>query len=255
MGRQVEIEAKGRLAMDVQWAWPDGGVKQALALRRDECHKARSIVDVGAHHGETLRSVLSIVDGPMTYVALEPHPDSYIRLEATGAAFARDSLRFEGLEAAAGPASGSATFYRTQASAVSGMLRPAEGLAERVPTGDHRIVEELAVKVVTIDEILDARGIAYVDLLKVDAEGYDLDVLSGAAGSLNSGAIGAVLSEVFFVTYREGQSFFWEVATYLDGHGYYFVNLFDTRETGQGRLYTGNGLWVSRAVARANNFL
>lgn len=241
--------------MDMQDAWPDDGVKQALVLRRDESLEARCIVDVGAHHGETLRSVLSMADGPLTYLALEPHPDSYTRLEATGAAFARDGFPFEGLEAAAGPASGSATLYRTQESAVSGMLRPAEGLAERVPTGDHRIVEELAVKVVTIDEILDARGIASVDLLKVDAEGYDLDVLTGAAGSLNSGVIGAVLSEVFFVTYRDGQSYFWEMAAYLGRHNYYFVNLFDTRETGQGRLYTGNGLWVSQAVARANNYL
>lgn len=254
-GRQFETGAKGRLAMDEQNAWPDDGVRQALALRRGEAHEARTIVDVGAHYGETLQSVLSIANEPLTYLALEPHPDSFARLEDTGAALACDGLRFESLAAAAGPASGSATFYRTKESAVSGMLRPAEGLAERVPTGDHRIVQELAVKVVTVDEVLAARGIASVDLLKVDAEGYDLDVLTGAADSLSSGAIGVVLSEVFFVTYREGQSYFWEIAAYLGGHGYYFVNLFDTRETEQGRLYTGNGLWVSQAVARANNYL
>lgn len=241
--------------MDDRDAWPDQGLRHGLALRRGESHEARTIVDVGAHYGETLRAVLANTDERLTYLALEPDPDSCARLQATGAALARDGFNLECLEAAAGPVSGSATFYRAQESAVSGMLRPAEGLAERVPTGDHRIVTEFAVNVVTIDGVLTTRGITSVDLLKVDAEGYDLDVLKGAAESLSAGAIGVVLSEAFFVTYREGQSYFWEIAAYLSGHGYYFVNLFDTRETGQGRLYTGNALWVSPAVARANNYL
>jgi hypothetical protein len=89
----------------------------------------------------------------------------------------------------------------------------------------------------------------------VDAEGYDLEVLRGAASALREQRIKVVLSEVFFVAYRQGQCYFWDIASYLAEMDYRFVNLFDTRDTSQGRLYTGNGLWVSRDVAAANGYL
>ena len=116
-------------------------------------------------------------------------------------------------------------------------MRPAEGLGARVPTGDHRVLQEFDVDVVSIDALLEDRGLTEVDVLKVDAEGYDLEVLKGARKALEAGHISAVLTEVFFVSYREGQKFFWDIASFLDEVGYYFVNLFDTHETGQRSLH------------------
>jgi FkbM family methyltransferase len=235
--------------------WPDEGLQRALRLRDHSSVSDPVIIDIGAHHGETLRSVLSHTSEGLTYLALEPNPDSFRFLEDTAASVARDGLRLECLQKAAGPTTGSATFFRTQESAVSGLLRPAKGLESRVPAGDHRVVQDFEVDVTCIDDLLQERGLDGAAVLKIDAEGYDLEVLKGARDSISSGRIGVILAEVFFVSYRSGQAFFWDIATYLNGHDYYFVNLSDTRETSQGRLYTGNALWVSQSVARANDYL
>ena len=60
---------------------------------------------------------------------------------------------------------------------------------------------------------------------------------------------------MFFVKYRKNQCYFWDIASYLQKYNYSFVNLYDTRNTSQGRLYTGNGLWISNDLAQKNNFL
>lgn len=236
-------------------SWPEDGLQCALRLRDSSSVADLVIIDIGAHQGETLRSVLRHTSGGLTYLALEPNPESFQVLEATAALVDRVGLRLECLQKAAGSTSGSATFFRTQESAVSGLLRPAVGLESRVPTGDHRVVQDFEVDVIRIDQLLQERGLDGADILKIDAEGYDLEVLKGASDSISGGRIGIVLVEGFFVSYRSGQAFFWDIATYLASHDYYFVNLFDTRETSQGRLYTGNALWVSDSVARANNYL
>ena len=236
-------------------AWPEEGLRRALMLRDPSSVSDLVVIDIGAHHGETLCSVLAHASENMTYLALEPNPEAFRLLENTATSMAREGLRLECFDKAAGPITGSATFFTTQESAVSGLLRPEVGLETRVPTGDHRVVQEFEVDVICVDDLLLERGLMGADVLKIDAEGYDLDVLRGAKDSIASGQIGVILAEVFFVSYRSGQSYFWDIATFLTSHNYYFVNLYDTRETSQGRLYTGNGLWVSEAVARANDYL
>jgi hypothetical protein len=47
----------------------------------------------------------------------------------------------------------------------------------------------------TIDEQLDRLEVEHVDLLKIDAEGFDLHVLRGARASLSAGRIDAVQFE------------------------------------------------------------
>jgi FkbM family methyltransferase len=235
--------------------WPEEGLRHALMLRDPSSVSDPVVIDIGAHHGETLCSVLAHTSDNLRYLALEPNPESFRHLERTATSMAREGLRLECIEKAAGPIKGSATFFRTQESAVSGLLRPEVGLGTRVPTGDHRVVQEFEVDVICVDDLLRERGLMGADVLKIDAEGYDLDVLKGAKESIASGRIGAILAEVFFVSYRGGQAYFWDIATFLKSHNYYFVHLYDTRQTSQGRLYTGNGLWVSESVARANDYL
>jgi len=238
-----------------QPAWPDGALQRAMGLL-ERCGLPRlSVIDVGAHFGETLESVHTIRTTQIKYLALEPNPNSFEQLQKTANKFVAKDFEVSCMQVAAGPNSGMTRFFATQASAVSGVLRATTGQDERVPTGDHHIVDEFDLPMISLDDHIEKAGISVVDLLKIDVEGYDLEVLVGAARSLADQKVGAVVVEVFFVPYRDGQAYFWDIAQYLGEFGYSFVNLYDTRETGQGRLYTGNGLWVSSATASANDFL
>jgi FkbM family methyltransferase len=235
--------------------WPDQGMASAFELLRPLALTRPVIIDVGAHNGETLDIAARRLEDGARYLALEPNPATYAILQSRASKYHGTSMHATCVAAAAGPSEGTVTFLATRASAVAGVLPPVAGLGARVPSGDHDIVDEVSVAMVTIDGLMDREGIVRADLLKVDAEGYDLAVLRGTERALREHRIHVVICEVFFVAYREGQAYFWDVATFMHECGYRFVNLFDTRDTSQGRLYTGNGVWVSPDVAAANGYL
>jgi FkbM family methyltransferase len=56
----------------------------------------------------------------------------------------------------------------------------------------------VAIELKRLDEIATALGITAIDLLKIDAEGYDLQVLKGGAKLFEAGKVRAVLVEVDF---------------------------------------------------------
>jgi hypothetical protein len=62
------------------------------------------------------------------------------------------------------------------------------------------------VEVKTIDSVVEEHGIERIDLLKIDTQGYDLEVLRGGTEALRSGVIGNVLVELNFVKMYESQS-------------------------------------------------
>jgi hypothetical protein len=56
----------------------------------------------------------------------------------------------------------------------------------------------------TLDGFCQARGVAQIDVLKVDAEGHDLAVLQGAGGLLAGGHVKFVFIEFNSMLPREG---------------------------------------------------
>lgn len=235
--------------------WPDAGLKVALNLLKSIDSSETCMVDIGAHRGESLRSFSQMCSGPLIYVGLEPNPNAFIDFETVAGVVRGDNRQVSCLQCAAGRQDGTARFLLTKESAVSGILQAVSGLSDRVPSGDHQVISEIEVEVVSIRSLVSRFSFETVDLLKIDTEGFDLEVLRGAQHLLVSQLVYAVLTEAFFVPYRVDQSYFWDIASYMGDLKYHFVNLYDTRETSQGRLYTGNALWVSDKLAKANGFL
>ena len=232
--------------------WPDLALKESIKMLRESNHF--SIIDIGAHYGETFETIAKNIKSKITYFGLEPDPDTYKIFLESVSKNDNHHVDLKALNLAAGPTSGELDFIKTKADAVSGLLKPQEGLSERVPSGDHEILDIFKVKVTTIDEIIDTEKVS-IDLLKVDAEGYDLQCLEGCKKSLENKLIDVIMCETFFVKYRQGQSYFWDIAKFLESYGYLFHNIFGNRNTGQGRLYTANGIWVSPKIAKEKNFL
>ncbi|HOW27028.1 MAG TPA: FkbM family methyltransferase [Elusimicrobiota bacterium] len=235
--------------------WPEAGLSAALQLLKPLGSGETVMVDVGAHRGETLKSFSAMCGTPFLYVGLEPNPAVFKDFESVAAEVRSPARRVTCLPVASGPRDGETRFLLMRQSAVGGILPAVKGLSERVPTGDHEVDRQIRVKVLTVASLVREMSLKKIDLLKIDTEGYDLEVLKGALPLLTEKSVGAVMTEVFFVPYREGQAFFWDIAVFMAELGFHFVNLYDTRETTQKRLYTGNALWVSPAVGRANDFL
>lgn len=68
-----------------------------------------------------------------------------------------------------------------------------ENCTNHVVAREERVSETVRVKVSTLDEILNGRCPA---VLKIDVEGFELPVLSGAAATLNNGTLHSVIMEL-----------------------------------------------------------
>ena len=86
--------------------------------------------------------------------------------------------------------------------------------------------EILPVAVTTVDAFCAAHGIARIELLKTDAEGFDLKILEGAAGMIAARRIPFIFSEVTF-TATDAQQPFDPLHRFLTGHGYHLCGFYE----------------------------
>jgi FkbM family methyltransferase len=88
------------------------------------------------------------------------------------------------------------------------------------------------------------------DLLKIDTEGFELPVLRGAGTRLDR--IKAVFVEVGFDRANERNTYFSDVADFLQAHCFY--GLYDvTHYPRQGQPSFANALFVHRSIVRGNS--
>jgi hypothetical protein len=84
-----------------------------------------------------------------------------------------------------------------------------------------------AVPVETIDGYCGRRGIKSIDLLKIDAQGYDLRVLSGARRMLDARQITLYSCEANFTPMYHGQATLPELLEFAAGVGYELVGFYE----------------------------
>ena len=83
------------------------------------------------------------------------------------------------------------------------------------------------VEVETLDYFCTRHRISGIDVLKIDTQGYDLNVLKGATAFLGFGRIGAILTEVNFISMYKGQPTFADLHGFLCSFGYRLVDLYN----------------------------
>jgi FkbM family methyltransferase len=138
------------------------------------------IFDVGANIGAWSKSLLEVAGGQSVRLyAFEPTPDSRARLSST--------------------LQGSGAFVRAEALTDQvGTTRfelhgPTSGINSIASENSTGVVIEVPTN--TVDALSKAEGLDRIDLLKIDAEGFDLSVLRGARDMLARGAIGVAQFE------------------------------------------------------------
>ncbi|HSV74796.1 MAG TPA: FkbM family methyltransferase [Chthonomonadales bacterium] len=196
-GSEVECLLEGRLRMRLSAAdnsiarriFTTGAFEpRLLAFMRASVTPGAVAVDVGANVGvHTLTLAESVGPGGSVH-AFEPSA-AYDRLTA--------NLRLNGLDgrvranrAAVGAAPGSLALRECEQGyeAFTSAGRP---LAHAKVTG-----ATFDVPMVTLDRYLEEHGVSSVDFLKVDVEGYEVEVLRGARGLLGRRAVRRIMLEV-----------------------------------------------------------
>lgn len=88
------------------------------------------------------------------------------------------------------------------------------------------LVEE-TVKVERLDDFCAAEGVSRIDFLKIDTEGFDLDVLRGAEQMLGEGRIGFVQLEAGMNPLNTTHVPFESLKAHMEQRGYYLFGIYE----------------------------
>lgn len=143
---------------------------------------ARVFIDVGANLGNWTNLFLEYAKKPVIGILFEPSTFAYNHLKK----IFENQSNLQIVNAAVGESSGEMTFYE----------EPDAGYMSSLIEGFSRSnAIEKKVKITTISNEMKQRNIDYIDLLKIDAEGYDFKIISGCEHLLKEQKIGVIQFE------------------------------------------------------------
>lgn len=185
-------------------------------------HKPDPIVfDVGANDGETVAEFLHAF--PEAHVvAFEPYAAC---CEQLARRFLKNAnVRVHNIALGAERSAAQLNLY--SGNRMNSLLRLADD-PQNPMAKSFQPVGTAEVTVETLDAFCHDHGFTSIDVLKVDTQGYDLEVLKGAARLLAEHRIKAVLLEVNFVPMYERQASFPELHGLLSASGYRLVDFYN----------------------------
>lgn len=133
-----------------------------------------TVLDVGANIGETLLQFASINTNGMN-IGFEPVPYIYDRLQKNISLNNLSSLKIENLAISDRKETLSFKMPNNQNSG---------GVRMRKKENKNEYNADLNVQAITLDEYLSQNNIQKVDMIKIDVEGFELNVLKGAENTL-----------------------------------------------------------------------
>jgi FkbM family methyltransferase len=175
----------------------------------------RAIYDIGANVG-TWTLLAKALHPQATVEAFEPLPRHLTEFRRNVAQLSGTSLH----EVALGASNGSAVMHVMDFSDASSLLPPAPMSRVHFGVSESASVELMVRR---LDDYRLEHSLPIPDLLKLDVQGYELEVLRGAPQTL--AAAKAVIAEVSFVEYYVGQCMFHEVTAFMAEHGLFLVAL------------------------------
>lgn len=187
------------------------GVSWLYDLQRFLGSRALGVVfDVGANTGQTLNAVLRYAPGAQIH-SFEPTDGAYATLQAKYGARANVRLhkmalgsRVETLELQ----------VRADSELNTLVGAAAGGHAQKTPVS-------------TVDDIVAANGITHLDLLKLDVQGWEMEVARGAARLIAEHNLLFVLAEMTFRSDQREMQQFTELHDHLEAQGFLLSGVYE----------------------------
>ena len=173
--------------------------------------KPKKVFDIGAFNGDVSAGISELYR-PEFMALVEPKPEMANILRTK--VFAPRQMVFE---CALGKKAGSADFNVLDFPAASSLLEISPGMGElfHQPMG---IEKRITVGMRTLDDIFIESGVDLIDLMKIDVQGYELEVFKGGKAALEHTKM--IVSEVMFFEHYMGQPLFEDIYQYLKAAGF-----------------------------------
>ena len=190
-------------------------------LQKMGVQRVDTLIDVGANEGQFLFAVLNHFS-PRRVVTIEMLPDLAEQLKEK----APDNVQV--VQCAVGREPGTGRICRSVFSPASSLLELAPEASDMYRM-DLRQFDGGPVAVRTLDDIYRSSGLGHVELLKIDVQGYELNVIDGGLNTLANTDF--VMIEANFVPVYRGGSTFSSVFQSLTGLGFHLKNVFDAHSS------------------------
>lgn len=224
--------------------WPALRQKVFPAIEHESLFEAfafDTILDVGANVGQFAIVAAALAPGARIH-SFEPIGSCYERLEAIGRAYPAITPHNYALGASSGMTEINVSAYVGSSS----ILAFAEA-QERIYPGTS-VARREQIQVHTLAEIADALPVEGRTLLKLDVQGFELEVLKGAEPVLSR--VGHVYLEGSFVELYEGQALAGEIVAWLAQRGLCLRSVANI-DTGADRLPAQADFLFARATPAA----
>jgi len=107
--------------------------------------------------------------------------------------------------------------------------------------------KEQTIKIITLDNYCNEKKITKIDLLKIDTEGYEINVLEGAKQMLSSANISMIYCEIGFLKGNNRNTNFGDLTEWLETKGYHFFGMYQLVSSNS-KIEFGNALFVHQNV-------
>jgi FkbM family methyltransferase len=193
----------------------------------------KHIVDVGANHGTWTREALKYF--PKAYYTLL-EPQAHLQSSIKDIMESNNKVTFHAVGAGSKPGKFKFTVFERD-----------DSCTFRLSEEEAKIkgYQQLEISVVPLNEFLPTANKVIPDIIKIDAEGLDLEVLAGATDYFGITEIFMVEAGVMARNIKNSAA---AVIQYMDKNGY---RLFDITEINRAPKY--NALWLVELVFIKNN--
>ena len=232
---------KGLIKLTGYWIYKHKNLPIGSSLSADLTLKLklsiRTIFDVGANIGQSTKHFLSDYKEATIY-AFEPFETAYSKLEST-----YSSNRVKCFKIALGDKieQQEITPFEENLSVLNSLSK----FAANTKGG-----KKVKVEVITGDSFVKQHIISQIDLLKIDTEGYEIEVLKGFAEHLQQGKIKAILCEVGFSRANQRNTHINDLMDYMDSLDYHLYGMYDFENQQIKDFHNfGNLLFVHHTIA------
>ena len=175
--------------------------EQLKAVLEREIKPGATILDLGANIGYYTVMMCKLIGPAGKIYAIEPEPRNFDLLRQNIALNGMEGM-VEARNVAAGERDGKAKFYVSEFSNLHTML-PISRDGQRTPG----IREDSFIEVDTVDPSEFLKGKRRVDLIRMDIEGFEVEVLNGLERAISEGLFdGKVVFEAHFPKYTDNHS-------------------------------------------------
>jgi FkbM family methyltransferase len=180
----------------------------------------KTIFDVGANRGETALKYMNIFP-VATIHAFEPFPETCVVFNENHKNHKNVILNQVALSSKVGKAVLNVnTSVDTNSLLQSGKLGATSD-------GSCKTVDQLEIKTNTLDNYCKQNNIQEIDILKIDVQGFEIEVLKGTLELLTAGKIKLIYTESYFVQQYINQPLFYEIAALLLQYDFVLQDIYD----------------------------